>query len=69
MKWLEVMNLNKDVLPEIKKSPKIQEGIFKHARTLALYPENMKSLELCKFFVEKTAEKLEELIVHAHFDL
>ena len=69
MKWLEVMNLNKDVLPELKKNVKMQEGIFGHARTLALYPENMKSLELCKFFVEKAAEKVEELIVHAHFDL
>ncbi|KAK3670613.1 hypothetical protein LTR78_009448 [Recurvomyces mirabilis] len=69
MKWLEVMNLNKDVLPELKKNVKMQEGIFAYTRTLALYPENLKSLELCKFFVQKAAKRVEELIVHAHFDM
>ncbi|KAK4548740.1 hypothetical protein LTR36_008513 [Oleoguttula mirabilis] len=68
MKWLEVMDLDREVLPELKKNPKIQRDMFSHARKLALYPENRTSLNLCHFFVEKTTEVLEELIVHTNFD-
>lgn len=68
MKWLEVMDLDRDVLPELKKNPKMQTDIFAHARKLALYPENRETLDLSHLFVEKTTEVLEELIIHANFD-
>ncbi|KAK3640651.1 hypothetical protein LTR56_011743 [Elasticomyces elasticus] len=68
MKWLEVMDLDRDALPEIKNNPRIQQTLFSHARKLALYPENRATLDLCQHFVERTAEHLEELIVHANFE-
>ncbi|KAK5115176.1 hypothetical protein LTR85_009934 [Meristemomyces frigidus] len=68
MKWLEVMDLDREVLPELKKNPKMQTDLFSHARKLALYPENRETLDLCHFFVEKTTAVLEELIIHANFD-
>lgn len=68
MKWLEVMDLDRDILPEIKKNMKLQQNLFSHARKLALYPENRETLGLSGFFVEKTADVLEELIIHANFD-
>ncbi|KAK0938435.1 hypothetical protein LTR29_009961 [Friedmanniomyces endolithicus] len=67
IKRLEVMNLDRDVLPAIKKSAQIQETLFSCAKTLALYPENRQMLDLSQHFVERTAELLEELIVHAEF--
>ncbi|KAK1008430.1 hypothetical protein LTR54_006223 [Friedmanniomyces endolithicus] len=67
IKRLEVMNLDRDVLPAIKKSAQIQETLFSCAKTLALYPENRQMLDLSHHFVERTAELLEELIVHAEF--
>jgi hypothetical protein len=69
MKWLEVMDLDRNVLPDLKKNAKMQTTLFSHARKLALYPENTATLDLCQYFVEKTADVLEELIVHANFDL
>ena len=68
MKWLEVMDLDRNVLSDLKKKADVKENLFKHARKLALYPENRSTLELCSFFVEKTTEQLEELIIHANFD-
>lgn len=67
MKWLEVMDLDRDVLPELKKQPKLQESMFKHAKKLALYPENRATLNLSGYFVEQCKELLEELIVHCNF--
>jgi len=67
-KWLEVMDLDREILPELKKSPKLQQNIFSHARKLALYPEYRETLSLSGYFVEKTADVLEELIIHANFD-
>ncbi|RMZ12132.1 hypothetical protein D0860_03091 [Hortaea werneckii] len=68
MKWLEVMSLDRDVLPDLKQNPKLQNDLFSNARKLALYPENRQTLELSRFFVEKTSDRLEELIVHCNFD-
>ncbi|RMY95695.1 hypothetical protein D0861_00525 [Hortaea werneckii] len=68
MKWLEVMSLDRDVLPDLKQNPKLQTDLFCNARKLALYPENRQTLELSRFFVEKTSHRLEELIVHCNFD-
>ncbi|UJO21522.1 uncharacterized protein CLAFUR5_09121 [Fulvia fulva] len=67
MKWLEVMDLDRPILPDIKKNPKIQDTMFKSARKLALYPENRDTLNFSGFCVEKTKENLEELIVHCNF--
>lgn len=67
MKWLEAMDLDRDVLPLLKKNTKMQAEIFSHVRKLALYPENRETLRLCGFFVEKTKAILEELIIHANF--
>ncbi|KAK3111302.1 hypothetical protein LTR53_013583, partial [Teratosphaeriaceae sp. CCFEE 6253] len=68
LKCLEVMDLDRDVLPELKQSARIQATLFSCARKLALYPENRETLDLCGYFVEKTAGVLEELIIHANFD-
>ena len=67
MKWLEAMDMDRTFLPELKKNPLVEEGLFENARTLALYPENRDSLNLGGYFVEKTKDKLEELIVHTRF--
>jgi len=67
MKWLEAMDMDRTFLPELKKNPLVEEGLFEDARTLALYPENRDSLNLGGYFVEKTKDKLEELIVHTRF--
>lgn len=68
MKWLEAMDMDRPILEELKKSPHVQNGLFDNARKLALYPENRESLNLGRYFVEKTTEKLEELIIHTHFE-
>lgn len=68
MKWLEVMDLDRPVLEDFKKNPVIEKGLYEPARKLALYPENRETLEMSQRFVEKTADSLEDLIVHAHFD-
>ncbi|TKA77296.1 hypothetical protein B0A55_04336 [Friedmanniomyces simplex] len=68
LKWLEVMDLDRDALPAIKKNARLQETLFACAKTLALYPENRETLELSQHFVERTAEGLEELIIHANFE-
>jgi hypothetical protein len=67
MKWLEAMDMDRPFLPELKKNPLVEQGLFDNARTLALYPENRDSLNLGGYFVEKTKDKLEELIVHTRF--
>ncbi|GIZ48311.1 hypothetical protein CKM354_001137800 [Cercospora kikuchii] len=67
MKWLEVMDLDRDVLPELKKMAKTTGAMFQHTRKLALYPENRDTLALSGFFLEKCREQLEELIVHCNF--
>lgn len=67
MKWLEVMDLDRDILPDLKKSEKMNTEIFQHTRKLALYPENRETLRLCEFFVQKTKKALEEVIIHANF--
>ncbi|EME42683.1 hypothetical protein DOTSEDRAFT_73488 [Dothistroma septosporum NZE10] len=68
MKWLEVMDLDRSIMPELKKNPKMQETMFQSARKLALYPENRDTLNFSGFCVEKTKENLEELIVHCNFN-
>ena len=67
MKWLEVMDLERDILPDLKKNEKMQKELFQHTRRLALYPENRESLRLCGFYVQKTADVLEDLNVHTSF--
>lgn len=67
MKWLEVMDLDRDALPELVKNAKMQENIFRHARKLALYPENRETLNLSGFYMYKAKDQLEELIVHCNF--
>ena len=61
------MDLDRDILPDIKKDKRIQANIFPHTRKLALYPENRTTLRLCEYFVQKTAENLDELIIHTNF--
>jgi len=68
LKWLEAMDMDKPILEEIKKNPRVETGLFDNALKLAIYPENRESLNLGRYFIEKTKEKLEELIVHAHFE-
>jgi hypothetical protein len=67
IKWLEAMDLDRDILPDLKKDEKLQEGMFKEARNLALYPENRSTLQLASFYVTKMKSVLEELILHAQF--
>lgn len=61
------MDLDHDVLPDLKKDEKLQEGMFKEARNLALYPENRATLQLAGHYVAKMKDVLEELILHAQF--
>ncbi|KAF2213728.1 hypothetical protein CERZMDRAFT_120883 [Cercospora zeae-maydis SCOH1-5] len=68
MKWLEVMDLDRDVLPELKKAVKATGPMFQCTRKLALYPENRQTLALSGFFLDKCKEQLEELIVHCNFN-
>ncbi|KAM3414131.1 hypothetical protein BST61_g10789 [Cercospora zeina] len=68
MKWLEVMDLDRDVLPELKKAVKSTRSMFQCTRKLALYPENRQTLALSGFFLERCKEHLEELIVHCNFN-
>ena len=68
MKWLEVLDMDRDVFPDLKRNPKLQSSVFANARKLALYPENTRTLELAGFLVEKMSDMLEELIVHCSFD-
>lgn len=67
MKWLEVMDLDRPVLPELKRDLRLQKAMFTTAKKLALYPENRETLDLSGFVVEKTAAQLEELILHCNF--
>lgn len=67
MKWLEVMDVDEPALPALKKNKRVQAVMFQNARKLALYPENRETLNLSGYFVEKTAQQLEELIVHCNF--
>ena len=67
MKWLEVMDLDRDILPELKKNEKLQREMFQSVRRLALYPENRETLRLCQFYVQKVAEVLEDLTIHTNF--
>jgi hypothetical protein len=73
LKWLEVVDMDRPILTELileesKKSPRVESGLFDNVRNLAMYPENRESLNLGGYFIAKTHEKLEELIVHAHFE-
>lgn len=63
------MDLDRDILPELKKSSWMTKDTFSSARKLALYPENRETLSLCHFFAERTTDVLEELIIHANFDM
>ncbi|SMR56272.1 unnamed protein product [Zymoseptoria tritici ST99CH_3D1] len=67
MKWLEVIDFDRNALPELKKDKRIQGSLFQNAKKLALYPENRNTLNLSGYFVEKTADHLQELIVHCNF--
>ncbi|CAK4024855.1 Hypothetical predicted protein [Lecanosticta acicola] len=67
MKWLEVMDLDRNILPDLKKDTRLTSTMFQNTKKLALYPENRETLDLSGFFVEKTKEQLEELIVHCNF--
>ena len=67
MKCLEAMDVDRDVLPELKKNEKMSEETFSCARKLALYPENRQTLKLSQFFVQRMADMLEELTVHTNF--
>lgn len=67
MKWLEAMDMDRPILQDLKKSPHVEQGLFDNARTLAIYPENRQSLNLGGYFIEKTKDKLEDLIVHTRF--
>ena len=67
MRWLEVMDLDRDVLPDLKKAVKTTSTMFQNTRKLALYPENRDTLNLSGYFLEKCKDKVEELIVHCNF--
>jgi hypothetical protein len=68
MKWLEVMDLDRDILPELQTNATLQAAMFQHTKNLALYPENRETLNLSGFFVEKCKHQLEEIIVHCNFN-
>lgn len=36
MKWLEAMDMDRPILPDLKKNPEVEIGLFDNARTLAL---------------------------------
>lgn len=59
--------MDEPALPLLKKNKRLQASMFQNARRLALYPENRETLNLSGYFVEKTADQLEELIVHCNF--
>jgi hypothetical protein len=67
LKWLEAVDLDRPILEELKKNPRIERGLFDHPRKVAIYPENRETLDFGRYLIEKTKEKLEELVVHAHF--
>ncbi|OQO15394.1 hypothetical protein B0A51_16879 [Rachicladosporium sp. CCFEE 5018] len=69
MTWLEVMQLDRPFATELKADFIKQHNLFHHARRLAVYPETRETLEHSRIFIENTAEKLEELILHPHFDI
>jgi hypothetical protein len=73
LKWLEVVDMDRPILTELileesKRSSRVESGLFDNVRNLAMYPENRESLNLGGYFIAKTQDKLEELIVHAHFE-
>ncbi len=65
--WLEVMDLDRDVLPELKKDEKLQNQLFKHPTQLSIYPENRETLRLSGFYAQKMNDTLEDLVVHTEF--
>ncbi|QIW95601.1 hypothetical protein AMS68_001119 [Peltaster fructicola] len=67
MKWMEVMDLDRSVLADVKEDKLVRSGIFDNARKLALYPENLDTLNTAGYYVEQTAKQLDELIIHANF--
>ena len=68
LRWLEAMDLDREILPEIEKNEKLSTETFQHTRKLALYPENRETLRLCEYFVQKAKDTVEEIILHANFN-
>lgn len=73
LKLLEVVDMDRPILTELileesKQSSRVESDLFDNVRNLAMYPENRETLNLGGYFIAKTQEKLEELIVHAHFE-
>jgi len=67
LKWLEAMDLDRDILPDLQKDERLQRSMFASARKLALYPENRTTLQLGEFLVTNLKGALEDLIVHCNF--
>ncbi|WPH00337.1 Hypothetical protein R9X50_00316200 [Acrodontium crateriforme] len=63
LKMLEVVDMDRQILSELKKNPKLQESLFSHARELTLHPERRDTLDLCGYYVEQMKETLERLTV------
>lgn len=68
LKNLDVIRLDKDILPALEKNGRLQEAMFARAKRLYLYPEDRASIQLSGFFVRKMAEKLEDLTIHTNFN-
>ena len=51
LKWLEVVDMDRPMLEELKKNPRVEAGLFDHARKLAIYPENRESLNFGGHFL------------------
>lgn len=68
MTWLEAMKLDRPFAAELKKNVALHP-VFDNAKRIAVYPENPEVLDQCRFFIEKASDKLEQLIIHPHFDV
>jgi hypothetical protein len=67
LKWLEVVRLDKDILPALSQNTKVTSNVFLHARKLALYPDNRMSLDHCGFYLTHMKDVVEDLIIHSNF--
>ena len=67
MRRLEVMELDRSVLSQLKNQPNLHNQVFSCARKLSLYPESRETLDLCGFYVGNTAHSLEGLHIQPKF--
>ncbi|KAK5168769.1 uncharacterized protein LTR77_006078 [Saxophila tyrrhenica] len=68
MKWLEAMELDRNVLPVLQKHEGLRKDMFASARNLRLFLGTWAILNLGGFLVTNMKDTLETLIVHCNFD-